>query len=250
MNSSISNNALDIVIFGGAGDLSFRKLLPALYMAHLHDKLSTKARIVAVGRQNWSLTEYIKFIDQHSPSFIEKSEFDPEVWQSFLARLSYVSLDVTQAADYSKLKDVCIEPALRVFYLATAPSLFTQICAHLSAAGLVDAQARVVLEKPLGTDLASAQHINNEVAKYFAEQQVYRIDHYLGKETVQNLMVLRTLHQECANHCGRKRGRGQSRWFLRWRRRDARHGAKPFAAIAVHRGHGATDFARRRRCAR
>jgi glucose-6-phosphate 1-dehydrogenase len=191
MTSTTSTQSLDIVIFGGAGDLSFRKLLPALYMAHLHGKLSPQARIVAVGRQNWRLDEYIAFIDKHSPPFIEKSEFDPVTWKSFLARLTYVSLDVTQVDDYKKLKAVCDQPHLRVFYLATAPSLFTQICAHLSAAGLIDAQARVVLEKPLGTDLASARTINNEVAKYFDEQQVYRIDHYLGKETVQNLMVLR-----------------------------------------------------------
>ncbi len=191
MTTPLSTDALDIVIFGGAGDLSFRKLLPALYMAHLHDKLSAQARIVVVGRQPWTREAYIDFIDQRTPGFIDKSAFNPTDWQQFLARLVYVAIDVTKAADYSKLKDACGASALRVFYLATAPSLFTQICAHLSAAGLVDAQARVVLEKPLGTDLASAQYINNEVAKYFAEQQVYRIDHYLGKETVQNLMVLR-----------------------------------------------------------
>jgi glucose-6-phosphate 1-dehydrogenase len=191
MTSPLSADALDIVIFGGAGDLSFRKLLPALYMAHLHDKLSPQARIVAVGRQPWTLDEYIDFIHQRTPDFIEKNAFNEADWQTFLARLVYVALDVTQASDYAKLKAACNTPALRVFYLATAPSLFTQICAHLSAAGLVDAQARVVLEKPLGTDLASARTINNEVAKYFDEQQVYRIDHYLGKETVQNLMVLR-----------------------------------------------------------
>jgi glucose-6-phosphate 1-dehydrogenase len=191
MTTPLSTDTLDIVIFGGAGDLSFRKLLPALYMAHLHDKLPAQARIVAVGRQPWTRKAYIDFIDQRTPGFIDKSAFNPTDWQRFLARLVYVAIDVTQAADYSKLKDACVASALRVFYLATAPSLFTQICAHLSASGLVDAQARVVLEKPLGTDLASAQHINNEVAKYFAEQQVYRIDHYLGKETVQNLMVLR-----------------------------------------------------------
>jgi glucose-6-phosphate 1-dehydrogenase len=191
MTSPLSADALDIVIFGGAGDLSFRKLLPALYMAHLHDKLSPQARIVAVGRQTWTLDEYIAFIHQRTPDFIEKNAYNETDWQTFLARLVYVALDVTQASDYAKLKAVCNTPALRVFYLATAPSLFTQICAHLSAAGLVDAQARVVLEKPLGTDLASARTINNEVAKYFDEQQVYRIDHYLGKETVQNLMVLR-----------------------------------------------------------
>ncbi len=181
----------DIVIFGGAGDLSFRKLLPALYMAHLHDKLDADTRIVAIGRQHWTRDEYLSFIDNHSPAFIEKNAFSRSDWQSFLSRLSYVSMDVTSPADYAKLKSVCAAPALRVFYLATAPSLFTQICAHLSGAGLVDAQARVVLEKPLGTDLASARAINTDVARYFDEQQIYRIDHYLGKETVQNLMVLR-----------------------------------------------------------
>jgi glucose-6-phosphate 1-dehydrogenase len=183
--------APDIVIFGGAGDLSFRKLLPALYMAHLHNRLESGARIIAIGRQNWTRDEYLAFIDSHSPAFIEESAFSTGDWQKFLARLSYLSMDVMQGQDYAKLAALCQQPAVRVFYLATAPSLFTQICAHLSGAGLVDAQARVVLEKPLGTDLASARAINTEVARYFEEKQIYRIDHYLGKETVQNLMVLR-----------------------------------------------------------
>lgn len=182
---------LDLVIFGGAGDLSFRKLLPALYMAHLHGRLTPDARIIAIGRQSWTRDEYVAFIDSHSPAFIEESAFSASDWQNFLARLDYVGMDVTQESDYAKLKALCAQPALRVFYLATAPSLFTQICANLSGAGLIDAQARVVLEKPLGTDLASARAINTEVARYFDEQQIYRIDHYLGKETVQNLMVLR-----------------------------------------------------------
>ena len=182
---------LDIVIFGGAGDLSFRKLLPALYMAHLHDKLDPSTRIIAVGRQDWARQEYLDFINNNSPAFIEKEAFIAHDWQRFLGRLAYVSMDVTHANDFAKLKDLCSTPALRVYYLATAPSLFTQICAHLSDAGLVDAQSRVVLEKPLGTDLASAREINTHVARYFDEQQIYRIDHYLGKETVQNLMVLR-----------------------------------------------------------
>ena len=182
---------LDIVIFGGAGDLSFRKLLPALYMAHLHNKLDPSTRIIAVGRQDWTRQAYLDFIDQNSPAFIEKEALTADDWQSFLNRLAYVSMDVTNASDFAKLKNLCAQPALRVYYLATAPSLFTQICANLSGAGLVDAQSRVVLEKPLGTDLASAREINVNVARYFDEQQIYRIDHYLGKETVQNLMVLR-----------------------------------------------------------
>ena len=123
---------LDIVIFGGAGDLSFRKLLPALYMAHLHDKLDASARIIAVGRQDWTRQEYLDFIDKNSPAFIEKDALIADDWQSFLNRLAYVSMDVTNANDFTKLKDLCDTPALRVYYLATAPSLFTQICARLS----------------------------------------------------------------------------------------------------------------------
>ena len=192
MSTPVStSNGLDIVIFGGAGDLSFRKLLPALYMAHAHDKLSDDTRILAVGRQAWDTAAYLKFIDEKSPGFIDASSFDRATWQGFLKRLVYVSLDVSSAPAYAALKTVCNTPRLRVFYLATAPSLFSQICAHLHSAGLVDAQSRVVLEKPLGTDLASARAINQEVAQYFNEPQIYRIDHYLGKETVQNLMVLR-----------------------------------------------------------
>jgi glucose-6-phosphate 1-dehydrogenase len=160
-------------------------------MAHAHDKLSDDTRILAVGRQAWDTAAYLKFIDEKSPGFIDASSFDRATWQGFLKRLVYVSLDVSSAPAYAALKTVCNTPRLRVFYLATAPSLFSQICAHLHSAGLVDAQSRVVLEKPLGTDLASARAINQEVAQYFNEPQIYRIDHYLGKETVQNLMVLR-----------------------------------------------------------
>ena len=160
-------------------------------MAHAHDKLSDDTRILAVGRQAWDTAAYLKFIDEKSPGFIDASSFDRATWQGFLKRLVYVSLDVSSAPAYVALQAVCNTPRLRVFYLATAPSLFSQICAHLHSAGLVDAQSRVVLEKPLGTDLASARAINQEVAQYFNEPQIYRIDHYLGKETVQNLMVLR-----------------------------------------------------------
>jgi glucose-6-phosphate 1-dehydrogenase len=191
MTKAIPHLPADIVIFGGTGDLSFRKLLPALYMAHLHDKLDAQARIIAVGRQDWSHDEYIAFIQKNSPGFIDDEAFSEDDWQGFLARLTYVCIDVTSVEEFKKLKAVCKTSTLRVYYMATAPSLFTSICENLSQAGLVDAQSRIVLEKPLGHDLASAQQINDEVARYFKEHQIYRIDHYLGKETVQNLMVLR-----------------------------------------------------------
>ena len=185
------NVDLDLIIFGGAGDLSFRKLLPALYMADVHGKLSASTRIIAVGRQAWSTDDYLQFIGKQSPAFIDPEAFNDKDWSLFLKRLTYVRVDVTQSEDFHALTTACPLSRLRVFYLATAPNLFSQICAHLHANGLIDAQSRVVLEKPLGTDLPSAQDINTQVAQYFNEPQIFRIDHYLGKETVQNLMVLR-----------------------------------------------------------
>jgi glucose-6-phosphate 1-dehydrogenase len=190
-----SDGPLDIVIFGGAGDLAFRKLIPALFSAHQHDKLDADTRIIGVGRQDWGREGYLAFINEKAKPFIEKAlteSSNPDgLWNSFLSRLDFANVDVTNAAAYSNLAAISQAGAQRVFYLATAPSLFTQICANLTAVNLVDDRTRVVLEKPLGHDLASAQAINNEVAQYFKESQIYRIDHYLGKETVQNLMVLR-----------------------------------------------------------
>ena len=194
MTSMTDTNNVDIVIFGGAGDLAFRKLLPALFMAHMHDKLNGHTRIIGVGRQAWSRDDYLSFINEKTRPFLEdalKSAGGEASWTSFLNRLHFASVDVTTASDYQNLAALSANGAQRVYYLATAPSLFTQICKHLDDAGLIDEQARVVLEKPLGHDLASAKAINDQVAQHFAESQIYRIDHYLGKETVQNLMVLR-----------------------------------------------------------
>lgn len=182
---------LDMIIFGGAGDLSIRKLLPALYMAHLHGNLPPATRIIALGRQSYGREGYIEFVRQQSQPFIDAKNFDEEAWHGFLRLLDYVCLNATDAEGYGELARVARPGAERVFYLATAPTLFTTICDNLAACGLVDAASRVVLEKPLGHDLASAQEINNAVGKHFKESQIYRIDHYLGKETVQNLMVLR-----------------------------------------------------------
>lgn len=189
--TTAASTPLDLVIFGGAGDLSVRKLLPALYMAHLHKTLPEGTRIVALGRQAWDRAAFTGFIDAQVRGFIAAAEFDAPAWSAFIERLAYVSLDATRAEGYADLAAALQPGADRVYYLATAPTLFTTICAHLHGAGLVNPQSRVVLEKPLGHDLASARAINDEVAKYFTEAQTFRIDHYLGKETVQNLMVLR-----------------------------------------------------------
>ena len=181
---------LDMFIFGGMGDLAMRKLLPALYMAHLHGNLPPATRIISTGRQQFDRAAYLAFVEEHSRPFITGPNFTEEAWRSFLQLLEFVRVDV-EKDDLSALAAISQAGAERVFYLATAPSLFTIICDKLAAAGLVDRHARVVLEKPLGRDLASAVEINEAVGKHFAESQIYRIDHYLGKETVQNLMVLR-----------------------------------------------------------
>jgi len=190
MNTAV-NPPLDIVIFGGAGDLSWRKLLPALYMAHLHGRLPENCRIVGVSRHNWNTQQYVAFIDKTSRAYVKADELQEQAWQGFLQRLAFVGLDATVADGYDDLAAACQPGSTKVFYLATAPSLFSDITDQLDQAGLIDAQSRVVLEKPLGHDLASAQAINEDVARHFRESQIYRIDHYLGKETVQNLMVLR-----------------------------------------------------------
>ena len=182
---------LDLVIFGGVGDLSVRKLLPALYMAHLHNNLPEETRIHALGRQSWDRAAFLNFIQEKVRGFIGEKAYTDEAWATFVRRLTYGCVDATDPASFQGLKAEMQPGSDRVYYLATAPSLFVGICANLQSAGLIDERARVVLEKPLGHDLASARQINNDVAQYFEEHQVFRIDHYLGKETVQNLMVLR-----------------------------------------------------------
>ena len=183
--------ALDIVVFGGTGDLSWRKLLPALYMAHRHGSLAAGTRIIGVGRHQWGRDEYVRFVDEHAEREVEAAQDAADSWRSFLALLDFVSLDASDPAGYARLAAACRSGSRRIYYLATAPSLFVPIVDNLSASHLVDPQSRIVVEKPLGHDLASAHAINDAFARHFDEHQIFRIDHYLGKETVQNLMVLR-----------------------------------------------------------
>ncbi|MGI9218041.1 MAG: glucose-6-phosphate dehydrogenase, partial [Hydrogenophaga sp.] len=161
------------------------------YTAHLHNNMPEDTRIHALGRQSWDRAAFLHFIQEKVRGFIGEKAYTDEAWSSFVRRLTYVCIDATDPASFLGLKAEMQPGSDRVYYLATAPSLFVGICANLSGAGLIDERSRVVLEKPLGHDLASARQINNDVAQYFQEHQVFRIDHYLGKETVQNLMVLR-----------------------------------------------------------
>jgi glucose-6-phosphate 1-dehydrogenase len=183
----------DLVLFGGSGDLAMRKLLPAMYVRDVAKDLPDTARIVCVGRHEWSTEEFLATVESTSKPHIKASAINAAHWEKFTKRIVYVSLNATDAGSYAPLvKALRTDAAItRVFYLATPPHLFARICDNLAAAGLATSNSRVVLEKPLGRDLASAKQINAEVGKVFAESQIYRIDHYLGKETVQNLLALR-----------------------------------------------------------
>ncbi|WP_321799509.1 glucose-6-phosphate dehydrogenase [Caballeronia sp. J97] len=193
-NSTAPSNErpLDMIIFGGGGDLAARKLLPALYMAHTHCNLPADTRILAIGRKDWAREDYLRnFMEEQARPFIDAKVFDAQSWDKFLALFDYVRVDVENPGDFQRLAQAVRPGSQRVLYLSTSPELFVTICDNLDSAGILDQHARVVLEKPLGHDLASARAINDAVGKHFKEEQIYRIDHYLGKETVQNLMVLR-----------------------------------------------------------
>lgn len=183
----------DLVLFGGTGDLSLRKLLPALYFRHHEAQLPEHGRIICVARSSYTTDEFITVMEEAARKHVKEDDFHAETWQTFCQRILYLKVDITSQEDYVPLAEVLSEypDRARVFYLSTAPGLFSRICQGVNEAGLVTSNSRVALEKPLGRDLQSALQINDELAEVFNESQIYRIDHYLGKETVQNLMALR-----------------------------------------------------------
>ncbi|MFI6480806.1 glucose-6-phosphate dehydrogenase [Nonomuraea sp. NPDC050663] len=182
----------DLVVFGGTGDLSMRKLLPALFHSDLESRLAPQTRIIAMSRGGLDDADFRGKVDSEVRQSVPD---DSGAWQRFLGRLHHVSVDVggDDTSGWAALTRLLAghEQRDRVFYLASPPMTFGPFCRDLHGAGLITPQSRVVLEKPLGRDLASSQLINAEVGRYFAEEQIFRIDHYLGKETVQNLLVLR-----------------------------------------------------------
>jgi glucose-6-phosphate 1-dehydrogenase len=176
----------DFVLFGATGDLARRKLLPSLLRLDSAGALPINARIVCVGRDPFDTAGFIRhaLCDADNPG--------GDSYERFQDRIVYVGMDALDPHAYAALAAMLGDsPGVRVFYLAVAPLLFAPVCAGLAAAGLATPATRVVLEKPLGHDLASSRAINAAVGRVFDEDQIYRIDHYLGKETVQNLMVLR-----------------------------------------------------------
>src|SRR5665213_2240523 len=183
----------DYVVFGATGDLTRRKLIPALYHRFKDGQFNDDCRIIGVSRTPWTDADFQKTARDSVAEFVEKEYQDKKTIDRFAAIFSYVPNDVTNPAKWGDLsKKLRNDPKIvRAFYLAIAPDLFGPTCEYIAKQKYYRRDARVVIEKPLGHDLESSKQINDEVSKIFKEDQVYRIDHYLGKETVQNLLALR-----------------------------------------------------------
>lgn len=183
--------ALDLIIFGASGDLSARKLFPALFQLERLNLLGDDLRIAAVARTQQSIDEFSPTLRDKMSSYMGKDSPSDDEWTSFTSRFSYLSVNFSEPDQYGKLREWLDDDRISLFYFATPPSLFAPICEHLSNTNCLAGDCRIVVEKPIGEDLQSSINVNETLAEYFDETSIYRIDHYLGKETVQNLLALR-----------------------------------------------------------
>jgi glucose-6-phosphate 1-dehydrogenase len=186
----------DVVVFGDTGDLTLHTLIPALYHRERDRHLTDDTRIIGVSRAEVDDAEYRELVAAALFDVVPDDDLEVGPLNRLLGRLHHLRLDVGNAEDWhllhSLLKDRDGEPdALRVFYLALEPGLVPEVCGWLDRTGLVTPTSRLVVEKPIGTDLATAEEINDAAGRVFAEHQVFRMDHHLGKESVQNLLVTR-----------------------------------------------------------
>lgn len=188
---------LSIVIFGASGDLTWRKLIPALYNNFKKGRLDACALVVGFARKPFSDEEFRSRLKEGVVSF-SPDTFVPEIWDAFSEKLHYMQGDLNDPVDFAKLgeklKNLEHGPANRLYYLATAPEYYLGAVDHLGTAGMAEhtnGWRRIVIEKPFGVDLQSAQALNAGIHKIFDESQVYRIDHFLGKETAQNILFFR-----------------------------------------------------------
>ena len=180
-----------LVLFGATGDLAARMLFPSLYRLDADHRLSRGLRILGVARSEMSREALLEKVHASLKERLGSEELNDSTWGRFSARLDYLHADVTQDAGAAALRETIGAAQAPVFYLAISPKLYAPICTAIGKAGLATPQSRVVLEKPIGRDLASSHALNDAVAAVFGETQTFRIDHYLGKETVQNLIALR-----------------------------------------------------------
>ncbi|MBY6157208.1 glucose-6-phosphate dehydrogenase [Pseudooceanicola nitratireducens] len=181
----------DLVIFGGTGDLARRKILPALFRRFCSGQMEDESRIIGAARSDHTRDEFRQIVAEAIAEFNTSKDCETGTVEAFLERIDYVNVDAKGEDGWKDLSDLMIPGRVRAFYFSVAPSLFGPLAERLHAHGMADADSRIVVEKPFGRDLETARALNATLAQHFDESQIYRIDHYLGKETVQNLMAVR-----------------------------------------------------------
>ena len=181
----------DLVIFGGTGDLARRKILPGLYRRFRSGQMPGTARIIGAARSDLDAAGYQAMIAGAIAEFGGPEKDDKACLKQFLAQLDYVKIDATGEGGWDVLAGMARDDVIKAFYFSVGPSLFGALAERLHTHNIADASSRIVVEKPFGRDLETARALNETLATHFKERQIYRIDHYLGKETVQNLMAVR-----------------------------------------------------------
>ena len=189
VSRTIPVEPFDLVIFGGTGDLARRMVIPSVYKRFLAGQIPDEMRLIGAARSDLDDDGFRQMIreafDEFAPD-VDRSRLD-----DFLERSSYVAVDAKGDAGWNQLKDKVRDDVISAFYFSVAPTLFTDLAKRLEGYGILDQTSRVIVEKPFGRDLESAKALNAQLREVFDESQIYRIDHYLGKETVQNLMAVR-----------------------------------------------------------
>jgi len=192
--NKVLTQPFDLILFGGTGDLSLRKLLPSMFRAFNENLLPADSRIIVCSRNKHDYENMFEVVENALKEFMLANEFNREQFENFKKTLTPCNIDVIDQDkgwdDFSQLLNGR-EHISRIFYLAIIPNIYGQCCQNLAHFSLITSDSRVVVEKPIGYDKKSAEKINQEIASCFDEKQIYRIDHYLGKETVQNLLTLR-----------------------------------------------------------
>jgi len=181
----------DLVIFGGTGDLARRKILPGLFRRFLSGQMPSESRIIGAARSELDAQGYREMIAAAVAEFGGEEKNDTKGLDAFLQRLDYVAIDAKGEGGWAELAELVRQDVVQAFYFSVAPSLFGDLAERLHRNKIANAESRIVVEKPFGRDLESARALNKTLAAHFDERQIYRIDHYLGKETVQNLMAVR-----------------------------------------------------------
>ncbi|MFC4776084.1 glucose-6-phosphate dehydrogenase [Paenibacillus sp. GCM10023252] len=199
-HESVTEQAAVYYLFGATGDLAKRKLFPALYSLYKEGKLSENFAVVGLARRPRTNEEFRQDVYESISEFCRYKPDDAELWSRFAEHFEYMSLDINNVEGFRELSSLSDRldakfdiPGNRLFYLALAPTLFGPVSFNLRDGGLLESSGwhRVIIEKPFGYDLASARELNDQINQVFREEEIYRIDHYLGKEMVQNIQVIR-----------------------------------------------------------